>query len=314
MPRRRQDRHARSSTGKAKDHPARRGPDPAPDPDAEAGVVRRTRQTRDPERHAVRKGGRAAPPPPPRPGPAERAMRFDTGGTIPDFRSFRCREQEVAWGLFDTSRVMLLLGRAGSGKTHIAVARALHDLIVTQSVRKIVLCRPAVEAGEKLGFLPGDLQAKIDPYFRPIHDCLDDLIGTGRLREQVESRLETAPVGFLRGRTFQRCFVILDEAQNCTDKQLKLALTRLGRGSKFALTGDPGQSDLPDGGDDDRVPSYGASARDLACANPVARLARRFQKSRMVKEGKAAVLTFQSVVRDELVGEMLDQIWDGDDS
>jgi len=139
------------------------------------------------------------------------------------------------------------LGPAGTGKTYLAVARAVAALGEGQ-VSRIIITRPAVEAGEKLGFLPGDLAEKINPYLRPLYDALDDLIPYEKYVRLTERRvIEVAPLAFMRGRTLGQAFVILDEAQNCTREQMKMFLTRLGPGSRAVVTGDPGQSDLPGG-------------------------------------------------------------------
>jgi phosphate starvation-inducible PhoH-like protein len=139
------------------------------------------------------------------------------------------------------------LGPAGTGKTFLAVAMAAEALFQGK-VARLVLTRPAVEAGERLGFLPGDLAEKIDPYLRPLHDALADLIPSDKFGRLAERRLvEVAPLAFMRGRTLSRSFVILDEAQNTTCEQMKMFLTRLGPGSKAVVTGDPDQSDLPGG-------------------------------------------------------------------
>jgi phosphate starvation-inducible PhoH-like protein len=139
------------------------------------------------------------------------------------------------------------LGPAGTGKTFLSVAMAAEALISGQ-VSRLVLTRPAVEAGERLGFLPGDLAEKIDPYLRPLYDALAELMPTERLTRSYERNLiEVAPLAFMRGRTLSGAFVILDEAQNTTSQQMKMFLTRLGPGSKAVVTGDPEQSDLPSG-------------------------------------------------------------------
>ncbi len=139
------------------------------------------------------------------------------------------------------------LGPAGTGKTYLAVATAVAALSEGR-VSRIIITRPAVEAGERLGFLPGDLAEKINPYLRPIYDALDDLIPFEKYVRLVERRvIEVAPLAFMRGRTLGEAFVILDEAQNCTREQMKMFLTRLGPGSRAVVTGDPGQSDLPGG-------------------------------------------------------------------
>ena len=141
--------------------------------------------------------------------------------------------------------IVVGVGPAGTGKTYLAVAAAV-DALMRKRVRRIVLARPAVEAGESLGFLPGDMQAKIDPYLRPLYDALDDLIPVERLQKLIETRtIEVAPLAFMRGRTLSDSFVILDEAQNATGLQMKMFLTRLGVNSKIVITGDKTQVDLP---------------------------------------------------------------------
>jgi phosphate starvation-inducible PhoH-like protein len=139
------------------------------------------------------------------------------------------------------------IGPAGTGKTYLAVACAV-DALERSSVQRIVLTRPAVEAGEKLGFLPGDLSQKVDPYLRPLYDALYDLMGFDRVTKAFErNALEIAPLAFMRGRTLNNAFVILDEAQNTTPEQMKMFLTRIGFGSKCVVTGDVSQIDLPRG-------------------------------------------------------------------
>ncbi|HZY18845.1 MAG TPA: PhoH family protein [Ramlibacter sp.] len=139
------------------------------------------------------------------------------------------------------------IGPAGTGKTYLAVACAV-DALERSSVQRIVLTRPAVEAGEKLGFLPGDLTQKVDPYLRPLYDALYDLMGFERVTKAFErNALEIAPLAFMRGRTLNNAFVILDEAQNTTPEQMKMFLTRIGFGSKCVVTGDISQIDLPKG-------------------------------------------------------------------
>lgn len=137
------------------------------------------------------------------------------------------------------------IGPAGTGKTYLAVAMAV-DALERSSVQRIVLTRPAVEAGERLGFLPGDLTQKVDPYLRPLYDALYDLMGFDRVTKAFErNTLEIAPLAFMRGRTLNNAFVILDEAQNTTPEQMKMFLTRIGFGSKAVVTGDVSQIDLP---------------------------------------------------------------------
>ena len=145
------------------------------------------------------------------------------------------------------SDVVFAIGVAGTGKTYLAVAMAVQALMQKQ-VNRIVLARPAVEAGEKLGFLPGDLQDKVDPYLRPLYDALFDLIDYERVTRLLEKRvIEVAPLAFMRGRTLSDAFIILDEAQNTTSEQMKMFLTRIGFGSKAVITGDVTQVDLPTG-------------------------------------------------------------------
>jgi phosphate starvation-inducible PhoH-like protein len=147
------------------------------------------------------------------------------------------RRHEVVFGL----------GPAGTGKTYLAMAAAVAAL-KKGTVRKLVLTRPAVEAGEKLGFLPGDLAEKVDPYLRPLHDALADMLPQDRVSRLTEKRLvEVAPLAFMRGRTLSHSFIILDEAQNTTREQMKMFLTRFGEGSRMVVTGDPTQIDLPRG-------------------------------------------------------------------
>ncbi len=143
------------------------------------------------------------------------------------------------------SDILFAIGPAGTGKTYTAVALAVRAL-KNKEIKRIILTRPAVEAGENLGFLPGDLKEKIDPYLRPLYDALDDMIPPERLKLYLENRtIEIAPLAFMRGRTLDNCFVILDEAQNATDMQLKMFLTRMGPSAKFIVTGDVTQVDLP---------------------------------------------------------------------
>lgn len=141
--------------------------------------------------------------------------------------------------------VLFAIGPAGTGKTYTAVALAVRAL-KNKEIKRIILTRPAVEAGENLGFLPGDLKEKVDPYLRPLYDALDDMIPAEKLKLYLENRtIEIAPLAFMRGRTLDNCFVILDEAQNSTDLQLKMFLTRMGPTAKFIVTGDVTQIDLP---------------------------------------------------------------------
>lgn len=141
--------------------------------------------------------------------------------------------------------MVFAIGPAGTGKTYTGVALAVRALKERQ-VRRIILTRPAVEAGENLGFLPGDLQEKLDPYMQPLYDALRDMIPTEKLAKYIEDGIiQIAPMAFMRGRTLDNAFVILDEAQNTTHAQMKMFLTRMGKHAKFLITGDPGQIDLP---------------------------------------------------------------------
>jgi phosphate starvation-inducible PhoH-like protein len=143
--------------------------------------------------------------------------------------------------------MVFALGPAGSGKTYLAVAMGV-SLLLGGKVERIVLSRPAVEAGERLGFLPGDMKEKIDPYLRPLYDALHDMLPAEQIANRMESgEIEIAPLAFMRGRTLAHCYVILDEAQNTTPMQMRMFLTRLGEGSRMVVTGDPSQTDLPGG-------------------------------------------------------------------
>ena len=143
------------------------------------------------------------------------------------------------------NEICFALGPAGTGKTYIAVAMAV-AMFNAKRVERIILSRPAVEAGEQLGFLPGDLKDKLDPYLRPLYDALHDMMPTEQLTRHMENgEIEIAPLAFMRGRTFSNAYVILDEAQNTTPTQMKMFLTRMGEGSRMVITGDLSQSDLP---------------------------------------------------------------------
>lgn len=146
------------------------------------------------------------------------------------------------------SDVIFALGPAGTGKTYLAVAQAVSQL-VAGSVDRLILSRPAVEAGERLGFLPGDMREKVDPYLRPLYDALYDMLPSEQVERRIASgEIEIAPLAFMRGRTLAHAFVILDEAQNTTPQQMKMFLTRFGEGSRMVVCGDPKQVDLPDPG------------------------------------------------------------------
>jgi phosphate starvation-inducible PhoH-like protein len=154
------------------------------------------------------------------------------------------REYAEAIKKFD---IVFGIGPAGTGKTYLAMASAVESL-KRQEVRRIILTRPAVEAGESLGFLPGDLHEKISPYLRPLYDALYDMMEAERIEKYIETGIiEVAPLAYMRGRTLNDAFIVLDEAQNCTAEQMKMFLTRLGFDSKAVITGDMTQSDLPDG-------------------------------------------------------------------
>ena len=143
------------------------------------------------------------------------------------------------------NQIVMSLGPAGTGKTYLAVAVAL-SMLLEKKVERIILSRPAVEAGERLGFLPGDMKDKIDPYLRPLYDSLYDLLDYDKIQRKIESgEIEIAPLAFMRGRTLKNSFAILDEAQNATDTQIKMFLTRIGENSKLVVNGDPSQVDLP---------------------------------------------------------------------
>jgi phosphate starvation-inducible PhoH-like protein len=163
---------------------------------------------------------------------------------IQEFRPLN-DEQANAYNAYKENEIIFLTGAAGTGKTHLAVAFAVHDIIKRER-HKIVMSRPIIEAGENLGFLPGDIDEKVYPYMLPLYDCLDKICGEGdsSLRKRINESYELAPLAYLRGRTFTGCVCILDEAQNCTKSQLKLFLTRLGHYSKMIISGDLTQSDL----------------------------------------------------------------------
>jgi phosphate starvation-inducible PhoH-like protein len=165
----------------------------------------------------------------------------------PNGKTVRARtiNQKRMVSAIDKNDIVFAIGPAGTGKTYTAVALAVRAL-KNKSVKKIILTRPAVEAGESLGFLPGDLKEKIDPYLRPLYDALDDMIPADKLAYFMTTRtIEIAPLAYMRGRTLDNAFIILDEAQNTNDGQLKMFLTRIGANAKAIITGDPTQVDLP---------------------------------------------------------------------
>jgi phosphate starvation-inducible protein PhoH and related proteins len=162
---------------------------------------------------------------------------------VKNVRAMSVGQQEFMDAMEDKS-VVLALGPAGTGKTYLAIAKAVEALEAGR-VGRIVLSRPAIEAGESIGFLPGDMEDKLAPYLRPLYDALSDRLSMKRVRAlMAEGAIEIAPVGYMRGRTLNNAFVVIDEAQNCTYGQLKMLLTRLGWNSTMVVTGDPNQSDL----------------------------------------------------------------------
>ena len=157
----------------------------------------------------------------------------------------RSKKQKEYVKSLRTNKIVISLGPAGTGKTYLAVAMAL-SMLLEKKVERIILSRPAVEAGERLGFLPGDMKEKIDPYLRPLYDSLYDLLDYEKIQRKIESgAIEIAPLAFMRGRTLKNSFAILDEAQNATETQIKMFLTRIGENSKLVVNGDPSQVDLP---------------------------------------------------------------------
>lgn len=196
--------------------------------------------------------------------------------------------------------VTLGSGPAGTGKTYLAVYEALKHHW-SKEIKRIVIARPAVEAGEKLGFLPGDLKDKVDPYMRPIYDAFYDLMGIMLTQEKMErGYIEIAPLAYMRGRTFNNCFIILDEAQNATLEQLKMAVTRVGENCKLVINGDPLQTDLPrrrdqevglvtlqrilTGVEDVEVMSFGSS--DIVRSRVVTNIIQAFEKFEDLEDGK----------------------------
>ena len=176
-----------------------------------------------------------------RPGNDGREQRF-----IKNVRP-KSKGQTALMEAIDQHALVLALGPAGTGKTYLAIAKAV-EALEAGKVGRIVLSRPAVEAGESLGFLPGAMEDKLAPYLRPLYDALTDRLSAKRLKALIaEGLIEIAPVGFMRGRTLNNAFVVIDEAQNCTYGQIKMLLTRLGWNSTMVITGDPDQSDLLDG-------------------------------------------------------------------
>ena len=172
--------------------------------------------------------------------PLEEVIKTPKRSVIP-----RSKKQKEYVRSLKTNQITISLGPAGTGKTYLAVAVAL-TMLLEKKVERIILSRPAVEAGERLGFLPGDMKDKIDPYLRPLYDSLYDLLDYDRIQRKIESGAnEIAPLAFMRGRTLKNSFAILDEAQNATETQIKMFLTRIGENSKLVVNGDPSQVDLP---------------------------------------------------------------------
>lgn len=167
----------------------------------------------------------------------------------------KTKNQQKLVTLYDKNDMLFAIGPAGSGKTYTGIALAVRAL-KNKEVKRIIMTRPAVEAGEKLGFLPGDLKEKLDPYLQPLYDALGDMMPTKKLNEYMyEGIIQIAPLAYMRGRTLDNAFVILDEAQNTTREQLKMFLTRMGRNAKFLITGDATQIDLPRKSDSGLMPS-----------------------------------------------------------
>src|SRR5882724_8956725 len=193
----------------------------------------------------------------------------------------RSDNQRVLMEAIEAKPLTIAVGPAGTGKTYLAISAAV-EALEAGTVARILLSRPAVEAGENLGFLPGDMRDKLDPYLRPLYDALNDRLGNKRLRQYLDDgTIEIAPVAFMRGRTLNNSFVLIDEAQNCTYGQLKMLLTRLGWHSTMVMTGDPDQTDL--------LPGLATIGHKLDGLEDVA----------------VVRLTDQDVVRHPLVGRML---------
>jgi len=175
--------------------------------------------------------------------PLEEVIKTPKRSVIP-----RSKRQKDYVRALKNNQIIMSLGPAGTGKTYLAVAVAL-TMLLEKKVERIILSRPAVEAGERLGFLPGDMKEKIDPYLRPLYDSLHDLFDYDKIQKKIESgEIEIAPLAFMRGRTLKNSFAILDEAQNATRTQIKMFLTRIGENSKLVVNGDPSQIDLPNKG------------------------------------------------------------------
>ena len=197
----------------------------------------------------------------------------------------RSENQAQFMNAMDSHALVCALGPAGTGKTYLAICKAV-EALQKGKVSKIILSRPAVEAGEQLGFLPGGMEDKLAPYLRPLYDALADRLSPAQLKHMLaDGTIEIAPIGFMRGRTLNNAFIVIDEAQNCTYTQLKMLLTRLGWHSTMVITGDPGQTDL--------LPEFSGLAKAA---------------ERLEKLSGAAVIKLEAadVVRHPLVAEMLD--------
>jgi len=196
----------------------------------------------------------------------------------------RSDNQRLLMEAIDSKPLTIAVGPAGTGKTYLAISAAV-EALEAGSVSRIILSRPAVEAGENLGFLPGDMREKLDPYLRPLWDALNDRMGAKRLNQALgDGTIEIAPVAFMRGRTLNNAFVLIDEAQNCTYGQLKMLLTRLGWHSTMVMTGDPDQTDL--------LP-------ELSGLGSIAQRLENFEDVAVIR------LADKDVVRHPLVGRML---------
>jgi len=196
----------------------------------------------------------------------------------------RSENQATLLRALDTKPLVAAVGPAGTGKTYLAITKAVEALQAGR-VGRIVLSRPAVEAGEQIGFLPGAMEDKLAPYLRPLYDALSDRLSPNQLKHMMnEGLIEIAPIGFMRGRTLNNAFVVIDEAQNCTYSQLKMLLTRLGWHSTMVITGDPNQSDLP---------------ADVSGLGPIADKLEQMENVGVVR------LEGEDVVRHPLVAEML---------
>lgn len=198
----------------------------------------------------------------------------------------RSLNQQKMVSEIEKNDMLFAIGPAGSGKTYTAVALAV-KFLREKRVKKIILTRPAVEAGENLGFLPGDMKEKLDPYLQPLYDALRDMLGEGKLNDYIEHHIiEIAPLAYMRGRTLENAFAILDEAQNATMGQIKMFLTRMGNYSKFIVTGDPTQTDLPNKQPSGLIPTI--------------------EKLKEIKEISIIKLTNKDIVRNPLVSKILE--------